>query len=125
MAIGLFVMASSLFPVGCDSFTPSGEEALVDNVEVQKVPGNPPQYNAVVTGHFEDTCTRIGRTQQVKIRTTIQVTMVTVETKEGACSPVSTPFRQRVPLDVTGMVAGSYAVEVNGVTAPLTLTEDH
>jgi len=35
------------------------------------------------------------------------------------------PFKETVPLDVKGLSAGSYGVDVNGAVTSLTLAEDH
>lgn len=119
--IGLVVLTISLWLVACDGYSPTREKALVDNVEIQMVPGAPSQYNAVVTGQFPDTCTRMGRTRQVKMLSTIKITMYTVRPEGVDCPPIPKPFKEKVRLDVSGLAAGSYAVEVNGVTASLTL----
>lgn len=101
------------------------EKAMVSKVEVTTLGGQSPRYAAQVTGDLPDSCTQIGRTRQEVVRMTIRVSMYTRKTDGTGCLPQSVPFKERVVLDVSGLKAGSYAVDVNGAVASFTLTEDH
>jgi inhibitor of cysteine peptidase len=125
---GIFVLAISLSLIACNDFgnSPSGSGmAKVNQVEVVTAPGNPPKYAAVAAGILPDGCTTLGRASQRVVATTIKVTLPTQST-QSTCSQLATvPFEETIPLNVTGLSAGSYSADVNGVVASFILTEDH
>ena len=125
---GIFILVAGLLLIACNDFgiRPSGSElAKVNQVEGVTAPGNPPRYSAVAAGILPDGCTRLGRASQRVAATTIKITLPTQPTG-GACSQLATvPFEETIPLQVNGLSAGSYSVDVNGVVAPFILTEDH
>lgn len=129
-AICLLIIAISLLAVGCDIITDlgqgTGEKAMVEGVEIEVAESDPPEYYAVASGLLPDGCTEIGDSEQEVNGRTIEVTLYTNRTEEGTCPDLaSVPFEETISLDVEGLSAGSYAVDVNGVVASLTLTVDH
>ena len=125
---GVFVLTISLSLIACNDFNigPSGSGmAKVNQVEVVSAPGNPPKYAAVASGILPDGCTKLGRSNQRVAATTIKVTLPT-QSAGGTCSQLATvPFKETIPLKVTGLAAGSYSVDVNGVVTSFILAEDH
>jgi inhibitor of cysteine peptidase len=126
----LMVVVTSILLTACggnDVFSRQavGQEAKVTNVEVIVAESDPPQYFAVVTGQLPDGCTEIGRTTQRVVGRTIRITMHTERPEDAVCTTAVAPFQETIPLDVSGLSAGQYSVEVNGVTASFNLTEDH
>lgn len=124
------IIAISLSLAACagvlDVAPADGKKAKVDSVEVERRGGEPAEYEAVASGILPDGCTEIGDSEQEVVATTIEVTLYTVRSEAGSCPDLaSRPFEETIALDVTGLPAGSYAVDVNGVVAPLLLTEDH
>ena len=122
--ISFSLLLSACIP-GIDLFRPGGDKAAVTSVEVTATGDTAPTYTAVATGYFPDSCTEIGRTTQKVARTTMKITIYTQQMSKANCVPESVPFEERVPLDVRGLSAGSYAVDINGATTSFTLTEDH
>ena len=49
----------------------------------------------------------------------------TRQVNKAKCISKSVSFEERVRLDVSGLRAGSYAVDVNGAVTSFTLMEDH
>jgi hypothetical protein len=41
------------------------------------------------------------------------------------CAQVLAPFEYRLPLDILGLVAGTYTVRLNALTASFTLSQDN
>lgn len=124
---GFLILTLSLLLTACNisnSGPAGGSLAKVDRVEVVTSRGNPPGYAVVASGLLPDRCTQLGRASQRVAATTIRITLPT-QPAAGTCSQVgSAPFEETIPLRLTGLAAGSYAVEVNGVTASLFLAED-
>ena len=121
----ILTITIGLLLVACGSDGVTREKATVERVEVKVARGNPPQYAAVVLGYLPDNCTKLGRAQQRVVRQTIMVTLYTRRTDGVTCTPSSVPFRETIRLDVSGLSAGSYAVDVNGAVNTFTLAEDH
>jgi inhibitor of cysteine peptidase len=120
----LLVVVAGLLLVSCGDIA-GGDKADVDRVTTQSMAGTPPRYFANVSGHYPDQCTSMGRTQQRVASKTIMVTMYTNQTGDAWCAPVLVPFRERILLDVRGLSAGQYSVDVNGAVTTLNLREDH
>lgn len=116
----LLVACTSVLNLVPDEAT-SGPKALVTNVSTETADGD---YYAVVAGEYPDTCSTTGDVEQEVEGSTIKVTLYTTRTEDTDCEEVSTPFEDEILLDVSGLPAGQYGVEVNGAVTTLTLTED-
>jgi len=55
----------------------------------------------------------------------IAVTIGTTRPADAVCATVLVDFEEVVPVDVLGLPAGTYTVDVNGVLATFTLTVDN
>lgn len=124
------IVIIGLLVVGCDGLLDfgqgTGRKAMVSMVEIEVIDSHPPEYHAVTLGLLPDGCTEIGDTEQEVNGMTIAITLYTTRTEDGTCLDLaSAPFEETIRLDVEGLSAGSYAVNVNGVVVSLTLTEDH
>lgn len=124
----ILVIVVGLLITACGSFSTQsagGQEAKVTGVEVVVAESYPPQYFAVASGQLPDNCTGIdGSTQTMQART-IKITLVTARPEDAMCTTAVQPFEESIPINVDGLSAGQYTVEVNGVPATLNLTEDH
>ncbi|RIK42555.1 MAG: hypothetical protein DCC55_08600 [Chloroflexi bacterium] len=108
---------------------PAGEtvvgQALVDGVEVQLLESFPVQANAVVRGFLRDACTEIGEIRQRFTGDTFYIEIITVRDASAMCAQVLVPFEESIPLDMAGLPAGDYTVEVDGVQASFELAVDN
>ena len=90
------------------------QEAQVDEVEIFILESFPVQVHVIARGELPDSCTEI---DEVSIRREGDIFYITITTTrpfdKGA--PVVTPFEEVIPLDVIGLKAGIYTVNVNGV----------
>jgi inhibitor of cysteine peptidase len=119
------ILVMAVWMVGCSVGTDTGKLAQVDRVAIDRRPSNPPRYFVIASGQLPDDCTQIGRSRQERVASTIKVRLYTREASGAACLPKTRPFRETIRLDVKGLSAGSYAVEVNGAVNSLILIEDH
>ena len=118
--VGLLIILS-LVVASCGGIlsfnTATGEKVEVNNVKILTVGSNPSKYFADVSGLLTDGCSRIGENVQEVSNSTIEVTLYSTRS-DGECSFLNpTPFKEKVSLDVRGVPAGTYNVEVNGVIA--------
>jgi hypothetical protein len=120
----LLVILAGLL-LGACSDVGGAERADVVSLQIQSMAGNPPTYFAIAQGYLPDQCTTVGRAQQRVAMRTIVVTLFTKSSDGPLCAPVLVPFRERIRLDVRGLSAGQYSVDVNGAVTTLNLMEDH
>lgn len=102
-------------------------EANVDGIEILMLESFPVQVNVVVKGTLFDSCTEIEQIEQGRdaSNNTLWVKITTTRLAEAICTQELAPFEEVVPLDVYGLPAGTYTVDVNGVTGSFTLAVDN
>jgi inhibitor of cysteine peptidase len=99
--------------------------APIDDVQVMLLESFPVQVNVAIRGYLPDACTEIEHVKQDASGNTFKITIGTVRPKELACADVIEPFEEVVSLDVLGLKAGVYTVDVNGVTQTFELQMDN
>jgi inhibitor of cysteine peptidase len=80
---------------------------------------------AVVDGYLPDGCTTIDQIAQQLDGDTIKVTITTTRPADKVCTQALVPYEEKISLDVLGLAAGTYIVDVNGVTAAFTLAVEN
>ncbi len=102
-------------------------QAYVERIEILKFDTTPVQIVVAAMGDLPDTCTNIGSVTQRRDldRSTLWVEIETVRAANDACQNKVSAFEERIPLDVYGLLAGTYAVNVNGATGMFWLAEDN
>jgi len=96
-------------------------KAFVDDVTVQVLDGPPLQVNVTVYGHLPDGCSSIGDVVTLRDKGDFNVTLMSQRPADQMCITVLTPYEESFSLDVADLAAGTYTVEVNGVTASFDL----
>ena len=81
--------------------------------------------HAVATGNLPDPCTRIDEVSQSRQGNVFTVRLTTARPADVACIQVIASFEEVIPLEVRGLPAGDYTVDVNGVRASFTLQVDN
>jgi hypothetical protein len=105
--------------------TPFEEEIVVENVSLQIMESFPVQVTALVRGTLPDACSFIEAIQQQREGEVLKVTLSVARRPDMRCAPQSTPFEQNIPLDVLGLPAGQYIVDVHGLRSIFELTVDN
>lgn len=100
-------------------------QAVVEETDILILESFPVQVNVVARGYLPDGCTEIDEIQQERAGQTFQVTITTVRPADAVCTEAIVPFEQVVGLDVAGLEAGTYTVDVNGVADTFTLAVDN
>jgi inhibitor of cysteine peptidase len=113
-------------PVSPSEPTPGGASeglAPVDEIDILILESYPVQVHVVARGQLSDAATVIDGVTQERAGDTIRVRVYTARDPDAIAAQVLTPFEETIPLDLRGLgiVPGVYTVDVNGVTAPLTL----
>ncbi len=108
------------------SLEPTRGQATVDNIDVVVLESFPVGVNVIVSGNLPDSCTRIDQAIAQQTGSTFQGVVTTVREPDTAgCTMALSPFETTIPLDVDGLEAGTYIVDVNGVQDSFTLDVDN
>lgn len=102
-------------------------KALIQKVDTQVLESFPVQVNVNIKGYLSNGCQQI---DQINITPTNNVFMVTVTTTpppppEIDCPMALIPFEKTIALDVNGLKAGVYTVDVNGIHNQFELAVDN
>jgi len=102
-------------------------KASVESIEVFILESFPVQVRVRVKGNLPDGCTKIDQINKGSNLEdyTLWVEITTIRPKDRACTEALVPFEETVSLDVYGLPAGTYTVDVNGVTDTFTLSVDN
>lgn len=100
-------------------------QATVDSIDVVMVESFPVQVLVIVRGNLPDGCTQLGDPVVQVTGSTFMMTLPTTRMTDAVCTEALAPFEIPVPLDVVDLPAGSYTVDVHGVTGTFTLDVDN
>lgn len=123
------VSSDTPVPTADNATEPSGSliqgVAAVESVEILILESFPVQVHAVARGNLADSCTTIDDVVQTRNGNIFEVTITTVRPTNALCPEVLIPFEEVIPLEVAGLPAGTYTVDVNGVMESFTLDVDN
>ena len=94
----------------------------VTEVKTKLLDSFPLQVEVAVRGELPDACTTVGNVIKTQKDDAFFITITASREADKICAQVITPFEKKILLDVAGLAAGTYTVNVNGVTATFTLT---
>jgi inhibitor of cysteine peptidase len=99
--------------------------ANVNDIKILLLESFPVQIHAVTRGEHPDSCTKVDKVVTRREGDTFFVTITTSRPADAMCAQVMTPFEEIVVLDVVGLKAGVYTVDVNGVRGTFELQMDN
>lgn len=105
-----------------------GTEADIETVEVVILESFPVQVQALIRGSLPNTCTVVDQVNQARDGSTFDVAISTLRQTDAMCAEQRQPFEQTVSLDVVGLPAGTYTVNVtsaNSVSSSFALAVDN
>ena len=112
------------FFTGCSSILPVIGLASVSEIDILILESFPVQVQVIASGNLPNPCTEISEVLQEKEGNTFFITIKTYRSP-GFCIQVIVPFEEIIPLEVYGLPAGSYTVDVNGVQDTFDLGVDN
>lgn len=112
------------FFTGCSSILPVMGLASVSEIDILILESFPVQVQVIASGNLPNPCTEISEVLQEKEGNTFFITIKTYRSP-GFCIQVIVPFEEIIPLEVYGLPAGSYTVDVNGVQDTFDLGVDN
>jgi hypothetical protein len=105
--------------------TPLAGLAQVTALDIRRFETFPVQIQVSVEGILPDSCTTIERIDQARRDGNFQITLNTVRATGVACLDAEVPFTETIDLDVLGLTAGIYTIQVNGIGGTFTLQKDN
>jgi hypothetical protein len=99
--------------------------ARVDAIEVLILESFPVQVQVVARGNLRNGCVTIASVDLVREGQTFRVTIGTEWPTDVACTEALVPYEETISLPVSGLTAGTYAVDVNGVRDTFELSVDN
>jgi len=100
-------------------------EAMVGGIEILLLESFPIQVHVVAKGNLSDGCTEIAEVTEERERNTFRVIISTARPADKMCAQILVPFEEVIPLEVVGLPAGVYTVDVNGVSDTFEFTMDN
>ena len=123
LLLGLIILII-IFAAGCFSILPTTGLASVDEIDILILDSFPVQINVMARGNLPDPCTEISEVLQGREGNTFFITIKTYRSP-GLCIQVIAPFEEIISLEVYGLLAGTYTVDVNGVQDTFDLEVDN
>lgn len=106
---------------GCYSATATSDTvrmpARIQQVEVVVEGSEPVTVTVVARGYLPDGCSQVADIEQTREDKLFRVSIMTTRPAGMMCTAVIRNFEKSIQLDVTGLSAGSYRVDVNGIQA--------
>ena len=99
--------------------------AKVENIQILILESFPVQIQVIAEGYLPDGCTEIDEIKTEREGNTFNISISTIRPKDAICTQALESFTEAIPLDVKGLKAGNYTVNVNGVTGSFELTVDN
>ncbi|MDM8566632.1 vWA domain-containing protein [Candidatus Halobeggiatoa sp. HSG11] len=99
-------------------------KAKVENIQVQIMESFPVQVQVVAQGYLSDGCEKIKQSTSSRDENMFTVKITTHSVGEF-CTEAEEPFTENVTLDVKGLKAGTYTVDVNGIKDKFKLDMDN
>ena len=118
------IMLIIIFATGCFSVLPTTDLAPVDEIDILILESFPVQINVIARGNLPDPCTEISEVIKEREGDTFFITIKTYRSP-GFCIQVIAPFEEIIPLEVYGLPAGTFTVNVNGVRGTFDLEVDN
>jgi putative hemolysin len=99
----------------------------VDEIVVQVLESFPVQVEVLIKGTLPDNCSTFDEIDQGfdDDKSTFWIEITTIRTTVDSCAQALVPFEVAVPLEVYGLPAGTYTVDVNGTRETFRLDVDN
>lgn len=118
------IMLIAFFVTDCFFILPIIGLASVDEIDILILESFPVQINVIASGNLSDPCTGTSEVLQEKEGNTFFIIIKTYRSP-GFCIQVLALFEEIIPLEVYGLPAGTYTVDVNGVQDTFDLEVDN
>lgn len=101
------------------------QDAVITGLQIMIMESWPLQASVQIDGELGDGCTELEPITTEREGDTFFITVKTARPADAVCTLELRFFSETVPLDIEGLEAGTYTVDVNGVTETFTLDQDN
>lgn len=95
--------------------------AGVERIEPVILESYPVQVRVVVHGWLSDGCTSLHGFDQKTEGTVIKMRVLTTRPRDAICTQAIKRFQETYPVETEGLPPGTYTLDVNGKSKPITL----
>lgn len=99
--------------------------ANVESIKIITLESFPVQIQVIAEGYLPDGCTKIDEIKTEREGNTFNINISTRRPKDVVCTQAIENFTKTIPLEVQGLKAGNYTVNVNGVTGSFEMAVDN
>lgn len=99
--------------------------ANVESIQIVTLESFPAQIQVIAKGYLPDGCTEIDGIKNESEGNVFNITISTKRPIDAICTQAIKSFTETIPLEVRGLKAGNYTVNVNGVTGSFELPVDN
>ena len=99
--------------------------AVVESIKIYIKESFPMQVDVYASGNLSDGCTKISGVQKSLDDKTFNVSIMTERPAHMVCTQALVPFEETIALDVMGLKAGTYTVDVNGIKETFIMPVDN
>ena len=99
--------------------------AQVNDVQIVIAESFPVQIFVTASGYLPDGCTKIDGVSDRRDGNTFYITVATINNGQDVCIEIAPRWEERFALDVFGLSAGEYVVDINGFKSSFTLDIDN
>jgi inhibitor of cysteine peptidase len=99
--------------------------AKVENIQILILESFPVQVQVIAEGYLPDGCTEIDKIKTEREGNIFNISISTKRPKDAICTQALESFTETIHLDVQGLKAGNYTVNVNGVIGSFELAVDN
>jgi hypothetical protein len=103
---------------------PATQLAQVENIRIRLLESFPLQVRVVANGYFRNSCEQLDNITS-KREGNHFVVEITTQSNGEVCAEIAKPFEEIIPLEVKGLKAGTYTVDVNGILDKFELDMDN
>lgn len=94
----------------------------VTEIKTKLLDSFPLQVEVTARGELPDACTTVGNVIKTQKGDTFFITITASREADKICAQILASFEKKIILDVAGLTAGVYTVNVNGAITTFTLT---
>lgn len=100
-------------------------KAQIESIAINIMESFPVQVSVVANGFLADGCTELHNIKLTRSGSTFEIEIQARRPKEAVCIQVVSLFEEVITLDVLNLPAGTYDVNVNGVSESFELQMDN
>jgi hypothetical protein len=104
---------------------PQLKPASVESIKINQIVSFPVEINVIARGHLPNACAAIDQVRQQRSGSDFNITIESLHLGDERCGDSRVPFEETIMLDVIGLPAGIYVVDLNGLKGTFKLMREN